>query len=586
MQYKALESTFIFNFGINDITGTGADGTDHAAYVRLKGAAASAAPVYTATPYILTHVSYPNGCAEVAVPGTTANGFLANSEYAVFCTLAVSSVNPTGFIGEFTTTAIATDLDIAAAVKADPPTIGWDPDTVVKANLIQILGTAITETAGQIAAAFTKFFNKATPTGTINSLPDAVAGANGGIPTTNGTKVNQTVDLTAGQSIAVSDKTGFSLSSAGILAIWNQLLSGLTAVGSIGKKLADWVVGTIDTYTGNTKQTADAGAIVSSVTYGNAALQTLIAALNNLSSAQAQAAADAAISANTDIDSIISALGAIAGYIDSEVGAIKTKTDQLIFTTTGKVDARVDYVGSNAVTTPDDFKANITTLATLTDALTKYNDIVDKLKGLMSKNHTLITPVGNFDPADDSNEAIRDHGDTTWVGGGGSGPTGSNVVVLTLHDAIGANIVEASVELFDAGGTVLYARELSDSSGQVTFNLDDGTYIVKIHKAGYSFDDETLVVDGAEAETYTGTAASTANVKNLRYCQVLHGTEYYDVIIAVDTLDQVNDVLQEWALANEDIGVALDLPAALIQNEDIREVLTTKNIDGSVYVKA
>jgi len=72
---------------------------------------------------------------------------------------------------------------------------------VVKANLAQILGTALTETAGQIAAAFKKFFNVASPTGTVNALPDAVPGANGGVPTTNGTKVNQTVDLTAGQTI-------------------------------------------------------------------------------------------------------------------------------------------------------------------------------------------------------------------------------------------------------------------------------------------------------------------------------------------------------------------------------------------------
>lgn len=48
-------------------------------------------------------------------------------------------------------------------------------------SLGAILGTALTETAGQIAAAFTKFFNKSAPTGTVNSIPDAVAGASGGI---------------------------------------------------------------------------------------------------------------------------------------------------------------------------------------------------------------------------------------------------------------------------------------------------------------------------------------------------------------------------------------------------------------------
>jgi hypothetical protein len=54
-----------------------------------------------------------------------------------------------------------------------------------EADLVRILGTALTETAGQIAAAFKKFFNVATPTGTVNSIPDAVAGASGGLPTVN-----------------------------------------------------------------------------------------------------------------------------------------------------------------------------------------------------------------------------------------------------------------------------------------------------------------------------------------------------------------------------------------------------------------
>lgn len=39
---------------------------------------------------------------------------------------------------------------------------------VVKSSLVQILGTALTETAGQIAAAFKQFFNVASPTGTLN----------------------------------------------------------------------------------------------------------------------------------------------------------------------------------------------------------------------------------------------------------------------------------------------------------------------------------------------------------------------------------------------------------------------------------
>lgn len=40
-----------------------------------------------------------------------------------------------------------------------------------------------------------------------------------------------------------SDKTGYSLSAAGIQAVWDALTSALTTAGSIGKKLADWALG-------------------------------------------------------------------------------------------------------------------------------------------------------------------------------------------------------------------------------------------------------------------------------------------------------------------------------------------------------
>lgn len=43
----------------------------------------------------------------------------------------------------------------------------------VEANLVSILGTAITETAGQIAAAFKKFFDIASPAKTVNDVGSA-----------------------------------------------------------------------------------------------------------------------------------------------------------------------------------------------------------------------------------------------------------------------------------------------------------------------------------------------------------------------------------------------------------------------------
>ena len=46
-------------------------------------------------------------------------------------------------------------------------------------------------------------------------------------------------------SVTVSDKTGFSLSVAGIAAIWNALTSGMATAGSIGKRIVDYLTGDV-----------------------------------------------------------------------------------------------------------------------------------------------------------------------------------------------------------------------------------------------------------------------------------------------------------------------------------------------------
>src|SRR3972149_2438352 len=93
----------------------------------------------------------------------------------------------TGYVGgtaKLTVDATAISGDTTAADNAEAmfDGAGYAGGTIkLGVNLIQILGTTLTETAGQIAAAFKKFFDKATPTGTINRIPDAVAGAAGGL---------------------------------------------------------------------------------------------------------------------------------------------------------------------------------------------------------------------------------------------------------------------------------------------------------------------------------------------------------------------------------------------------------------------
>lgn len=92
-----------------------------------------------------------------------------------------------------------------------------------------------------------------------------------------GDNLNATVSsrAVAGDAMALTSSERTTLAAA----IWNALTSGMSTVGSIGKKLADWVVGTIDTYTGNTKQTGDSYSVVTHVTYGNSALHDDITTL-------------------------------------------------------------------------------------------------------------------------------------------------------------------------------------------------------------------------------------------------------------------------------------------------------------------
>lgn len=112
-QYGALNDTFYFWFASNDTSGSGDDGASPAADVRLAGAAVDAAPVYSPTPTLLSHVDYPAGAYEITIIASVANGFAADNTYAVFSTLAVDLQNPTGFVGSFDTNLVESDAPTA-----------------------------------------------------------------------------------------------------------------------------------------------------------------------------------------------------------------------------------------------------------------------------------------------------------------------------------------------------------------------------------------------------------------------------------------------------------------------------------------
>jgi hypothetical protein len=77
-------------------------------------------------------------------------------------------------------------------------------------------------------------------------------------------------------------------------------------------------------------------------------------------------------------------------------------------------------------------------------------------------------------------------------------------VVITVNDGTTA-LSGVRVRLTSGALTYVYA---TDALGQVSTNLDDGSWTVALTLAGYTYAGTTLVVDGNETATYSMTAIS------------------------------------------------------------------------------
>jgi hypothetical protein len=156
-----------------------------------------------------------------------------------------------------------------------------------------------------------------------------------------------------------NDKTGYGLSSAAVQAIWATLTSQLTTVGSIGKKLADWVVGTIDTYTGNAKQTGDAYARLGAP-----------AGPSHAADLAAVKAETATLQANTsDIQTRLPP-ALVGGRLDSNLSAIGNSISALA---AFKQAVKGNVIGTVGV--------GSTSTSIITSSLTPAGSVADQLKG-------------------------------------------------------------------------------------------------------------------------------------------------------------------------------------------------------------
>ena len=206
---------------------------------------------------------------------------------------------------------------------------------VVHANLVQILAAAITGTAAQLVAAFTKWFNVATPTGTVNSLPDAVPGAAGGV-------------FIAGTNAATTVTTALTTTFTGNLT--GSVGSVTGAVGSV-----TGAVGSVGTG-GITAASIATGAIDADAIAADGATEIADAVWNSTRAGHAVAGSFG--------EGVASVQGNVTGSVGSVTGAV------------GSVTGAVGSVAANGITAASIATGAIDADALATDGTTEIADAV------------------------------------------------------------------------------------------------------------------------------------------------------------------------------------------------------------------
>lgn len=278
----------------------------------------------------------------------------------------------------------------------------------------------------------------------LSALPNAAAGANNGLPlgdasgrvllqpTQSGvtiptvTAVTNDVGITQGGADKVWSTASRTLSSAGVQAIWDTLLTGITTVGSIGKLIKDNLDAAITSRLASDSYTTPP--TVTAIRQELDANSTQLAKLGT--PAGASLAADVA-AVKTDTGSLLSRLGAWTGSgLNTVLGAFRA------------------LAGKASALTPSDLSTGTT-----------------------------------FDNTTDSLEALRDRGDAAWTS---EEPAGQFVLTVTVRDIDTLQgIRNATVTLRASDQVTRVDQRFTSAAGVALFNLDADTYYYQVSAAGY-----------------------------------------------------------------------------------------------------
>lgn len=360
------------------------------------------------------------------------------------------------------------------------------------------------------------------------ALPAAAADAAGGLPISDAgaldldtllaTLTNETYGLSAIESLVDDLESRLTATRAGYL---DNLSEGAVALASVctEARLAELAAANIP---------ADIDTLISRLTALRAGY------LDNLSAGAVALASGVTVSTNNDKTGYsLSTTPPTAAQIRAEIDSNSTQLAAIVADTAeiqaeladgGRTDLILDAILADTNELQTDW-ANGGRLDLLLDAAGAGGDATE------DKQDTIIAAIGALndisaaDVLTQAASALNTYDPPTKAEldvaiAAVAGLTGSYARVITVQNGAGVAVIAANVEVWDSANTVFYQRLQTSSSGQVTFNMDAGTYTIRIFKEGYSFTDATLVITAAGSTTYNMTPFTTPTASNVNMCRV------------------------------------------------------------------
>lgn len=99
--------------------------------------------------------------------------------------------------------------------------------------------------------------------------------------------------------------------------------------------------------------------------------------------------------------------------------------------------------------------------------------------------------------------------------------TGASAVTITIKDQSLNAIPDVGVNIFNSDNTVLITNGVTNDTGQIIFNLNDGAYKVRLIKAQVNFTPvEDLTVAGDGGKEYSGTTLTITPPQDASLCRL------------------------------------------------------------------